>query len=437
MSEWKEYKLGELGAFFGGVTTIKREDYGFGTPFITYKNVYKNSKIDISMLELMNVKKNDVIKRNCVYGDIFFTASSETPDEVAMSSVLLENISNLTFNGFCKRFRLHNFDILKPEYARYLLRGEDFRNSAYEYANGDVRFNISQENLAKISIRIPTLPTQTDISEILSSLDDKIELNNKINQELENLAQTLFKRWFIDFEFPNENGEPYKSSGGEMVDSELGEIPKGWNLVKVQDLEHKLQTGTRPKGGVGGITQGVPSIGAESVKKLGYYDFSKVKFVSEEFAAKMKRGKVEGYELLIYKDGGKPGTFIPHFSMFGEGFPFDYFFINEHVFLLDFFNKEFNCFCYFYFDSEYVRPVFENNGGKAAIPGINQEDVRQLWVFNPELERVKLFGQFAHSSVSTILKNCKENIQLTNLRDTLLPKLISGELEVSQFLTNS
>jgi type I restriction enzyme S subunit len=249
---------------------------------------------------------------------------------------------------------------------------------------------------------------------------------------LENLAQTLFKRWFIDFEFPNENGEPYKSCGGEMVDSELGEIPRGWDIVKVQDLEHKLQTGTRPKGGVGGITKGVPSIGAESIKKLGYYDFSKVKFVTEEFAAKMKRGKVVGYELLIYKDGGKPGTFIPHFSMFGEGFPFDSFFINEHVFLLDFFNKSFNCFCYFYFDSEYVKPVFENNGGKAAIPGINQEDVKHLWVFNPDLELVKLFGQFAHSSVSTILKNSKENIQLTNLRDTLLPKLISGELEVSQ-----
>ena len=120
MSEWKEYKLGDLGTFFGGVTTIKREDYGFGTPFISYKNVYKNSKIDISLIELMNVKKSDILKRNCLFGDIFFTASSETPDEVAMSSVLLDSIDNLTFNGFCKRFRLHNFDILIPQYAPLL-----------------------------------------------------------------------------------------------------------------------------------------------------------------------------------------------------------------------------------------------------------------------------------------------------------------------------
>jgi type I restriction enzyme S subunit len=217
-----------------------------------------------------------------------------------------------------------------------------------------------------------------------------------------------------------------------MVDSELGEIPKGWEVVKVSSLEYNLQTGSRPKGGVGGITSGLPSVGAESVKGLGYYDFSKVKFISKEFADKMKRGKVHGYELLIYKDGGKPGTFIPHFTMFGEGFPFDDFYINEHVFLLDFLNREFNCFCYFYFDSQYVIPIFENNGGKAAIPGINQEDVKQLCVFSPKNTLVKRFGEVAKSSIQTILQNCKENIQLTTLRDTLLPKLISGELEVSQ-----
>ena len=260
----------------------------------------------------------------------------------------------------------------------------------------------------------------------------KIKLNKKINHELESLAKALFKQWFIDFDFPNTNGENYKYSGGEMINSELGEIPKGWEVAKVSSLDFKLQTGTRPKGGVGGITSGVPSIGAESIKGLGYYDFSKIKYVSNEFASKMKRGKVDGYELLIYKDGGKPGTFLPHFSMFGESFPFETFFINEHVFLLDFFDKAFNSFCYFYFDSEYVKPVFENNGGKAAIPGINQEDVKNLLIFKPDNEIVKVFGEFAKSSITTILKNCKENIQLSNLREELLPKLITGELEINE-----
>ena len=431
MSEWKELKIEDFCEVIGGGTPSTKEDsyYGGDISWITPRDLtnYKNRFIsrgerNISDLGLKNssakiLPKNSILLTSRAPIGYLAIAENEVCTNQGFKSLIV--------------------DAAKADYnfVYYLIKSNVERIKVL--GTGTTFAEISGSVVKGLKFTIPNLPTQTAIAEILSSLDDKIELNNKINQELETLAQTLFKKWFIDFEFPNENGEPYKSSGGEMVESELGEIPKGWEIVKVQDLEHKLQTGTRPKGGVGGITQGVPSIGAESIKKLGYYDFSKVKFVTEEFAAKMKRGKVEGYELLIYKDGGKPGTFIPHFSMFGEGFPFDSFFINEHVFLLDFFNKHFNSFCYFYFDSEYVKPVFENNGGKAAIPGINQEDVKNLWVFNPNLEAVKLFGEFAHSSVSTILKNCKENIQLTNLRDSLLPKLISGELEVSQTQTTA
>ena len=87
----------------------------------------------------------------------------------------------------------------------------------------------SREDFYQLPLSLPPLKTQKAIAEILSSLDDKIELNNRINQNLEELARTIFKRWFVDFEFPNENGEPYQSSGGEMVPSELGVIPEGWS----------------------------------------------------------------------------------------------------------------------------------------------------------------------------------------------------------------
>ena len=435
MIEWKEYKLGEICKVKGGkrlpkgnnLTTVPNTH-----PYIRVRDMGEKY-LPINNLEYVPNEVFPSIKNYIVdKGDLLLSIVGT----VGLVSLVNDELDKASLTENCVKI-IPQKDIVDNEFLYYFLKSNIGQEEIFRKIVGAVQPKLPIYNINDIGLNIPDLPTQTAIAEILSSLDDKIELNNKINQELENLAQTLFKQWFIDFEFPNENGEPYKSSGGEMVESELGEIPKGWEIVKVQDLEHKLQTGTRPKGGVGGITQGVPSIGAESIKKLGYYDFSKVKFVTEEFAAKMKRGKVEGYELLIYKDGGKPGTFIPHFSMFGEGFPFDSFFINEHVFLLDFFNKHFNSFCYFYFDSEYVKPVFENNGGKAAIPGINQEDVKNLWVFNPNLEAVKLFGEFAHSSVSTILKNCKENIQLTNLRDSLLPKLISGELEVSQTQTTA
>src|SRR5690606_8962210 len=215
MSELKKYKLGDLGFFFGGVTSIKKEDYGHGTPFLPYKNVYKNSKVNVNELELMNVRPLDLERRNAVYGDMFFTASSETPDEVAMSSVLLDEVENLTFNGFCKRFRLNDFNTLLPEYARYLFRDVSFRREVYQLATGDIRFNISQESLANIEIEIPDVITQKQLAEILTTLDDKIELLQQMNQTLENIAQTIFKEWCC-------------------VEEDI--IPEGWSWKKLIDI---------------------------------------------------------------------------------------------------------------------------------------------------------------------------------------------------------
>src|SRR5699024_7283018 len=104
-------------------------------------------------------------------------------------------------------------------------------NSGRQRAQRDV--------LEKTKISIPLLDEQKAIANTLSTLDEKIETNNQINEKLEEMAQSLFKHWFVDFEFPNENGEPYKSSGGELVESELGIIPDGWevcNLYSIADV---------------------------------------------------------------------------------------------------------------------------------------------------------------------------------------------------------
>ena len=241
-----------------------------------------------------------------------------------------------------------------------------------------------------------------------------------INNNLEQQAQTLFKSWFVDF-------EPFDES---FIDSPIEtKIPHSLQMVQIGSLPHILETGKRPKGGA--VATGVPSIGAENVKRLGEVNFASAKYIPVEFAQKMDKGKVHGYELLLYKDGGKPGTFIPHFSMFGEGFPYDDFFINEHVFKLDFGNKGFNEFCYFYLQTDYPYNWLANNGGKAAVPGINQQDVNSIWIYHPDNPLVKKYCKWVQPIFTTILKNCSQNVKLSQLRDALLPKLMSGELDVS------
>ncbi len=110
-----------------------------------------------------------------------------------------------------------------------------------------MQVNIAKREIIEgIELEVPEKEEQHRIVNILKSLDDKIELNNAINKNLEEMAQALFKRWFVDFEFPNENGEPYKSSGGEFEESELGLIPKGWRVGILDDLCEMIFSGGTP-----------------------------------------------------------------------------------------------------------------------------------------------------------------------------------------------
>lgn len=287
-------------------------------------------------------------------------------------------------------------------------------------AGGATRNALTKSMIENLELEVPDILSQKKIVSVLDDIQGKIRDNNEINKNLEQQAKTLFKSWFVDF-------EPFDES---FVDSPIGtKIPHSLQMVQIGSLSHILETGKRPKGGA--VATGVPSIGAENVKRLGEVNFASAKYIPVEFAQKMDKGKVHGYELMLYKDGGKPGTFIPHFSMFGEGFPYDDFYINEHVFKLDFGDKGFNEFCYFYLQTDYPYNWLANNGGKAAVPGINQQDVNSIWIYHPDNPIVKEYCKWVQPIFTTILRNCSQNVKLSQLRDALLPKLMSGELDVS------
>ena len=315
-----------------------------------------------------------------------------------------------------------NPEIVESSYLYYQLQSPHFKSYIHLMSTGSTIKHISLKTMRDYVFELPSLDDQRRIASILSSLDRKIELNNKINADLEEMAQAIFKNWFVDF-------EPFKD--GKFVDSELGMIPEGWKVSQIADIPHILETGKRPKGGA--VEKGIPSVGAEHVKGMCAYDYSKNKYINCEFAAKLKTGKINGYELMIYKDGGKPGYFIPNFSIFGEGYPFENCYLNEHVFKLDFDgNKGFNIFCYFFFKTEQIMSYFNAQGAKAAIPGINKKDVENIYIFSPDNESVIKFGEFAYPLFKQMLKNAIENRTLSTLRDTLLPRLMSGELEVPE-----
>lgn len=391
---------------------------------------FRKGKVEVENLNAKNyISTENMLPNKCGITEASSLPTVSLTQEYNSGDVLVSNIRpyfkkiwQAEYDGGCSN------DVLvfvpKPntdkDFLYYVLADDDFFTYSMATSKGTKMPRGDKTSIMQYEVPLIDLQVQKKIASVLKALDEKIKLNNEINNNLEQQAKTLFKSWFVDF-------EPFDES---FVDSPIGtKIPHSLQMVQIGSLSHILETGKRPKGGA--VATGVPSIGAENVKRLGEVNFASAKYIPVEFAQKMDKGKVHGYELMLYKDGGKPGTFIPHFSMFGEGFPYDDFYINEHVFKLDFGDKGFNEFCYFYLQTDYPYNWLANNGGKAAVPGINQQDVNSIWIYHPDNPIVKEYCKWVQPIFTTILRNCSQNVKLSQLRDALLPKLMSGELDVS------
>jgi len=316
-------------------------------------------------------------------------------------------------------------DLVLPKYLFYTLKTFDLASLNV----GSAVPSLTTEVLNEVLVSIPSLPTQTTIAEILSSLDDKIELNNKINQELENLAQTLFKQWFIDFEFPNENGEPYKSSGGEMVDSELGEFPKGWEVYRFKDIVSNYidNRGKTPPI----ANDGIPLVEVKHMVDIGIYPSLKTdKFLSKEVYDTFLRAHLLEDDILMSTVGtiGRLNI-VPDFQIFA---------IAQNVlgirFKKDLISQLF-MFCLMRtkgFNDEIKSRLIET-----VQSSIKRGDLEKIPVILPKRILVERFDNIIKDIFDRIKTSVLEIDELVNLRDTLLPKLISGELEVSQTQTTA
>ncbi len=174
---WEEVRLGEIGETFNGLTGKTKDDFGEGSPYVSYLNVFNNNSItETTKFDFVQIKEGENQTR-LKYGDLIFTTSSETPNEVGMSGVILFNPKqDLFLNSFCFGLRLANFEKIEPNFAAYLLRGKQFRKEMYKLAQGSTRFNLSKTGFRKINLIVPPVKKQTAIAKILQSADKEIEL---------------------------------------------------------------------------------------------------------------------------------------------------------------------------------------------------------------------------------------------------------------------
>jgi type I restriction enzyme S subunit len=328
---------------------------------------------------------------------------------------------------------------LDTRFLKYIIGSPAFTAHVLAVQTGTAVPHISGPQIKSFEFQLPPIDEQRTIAHILGTLDDKIELNRRMNETLEAIARAIFKSWFVDFAparakaggrdpgLPQRVADLFPAS---FEDSELGKIPKGWRIGRLGDLLSALETGGRPKGGVRDYTKGVPSVGAESIVGIGRFDYSKTKFVPPEFFQSMSKGHVTDCDVLLYKDGGRPGVYEPHVTIVGGRFPFAQFCINEHVYRVrtDPFLPQ--SYLYFWLTSDSAMDEMRTRGTGVAIPGLNSAAVRALAVLQPSPQVLDTFHNIGSRIVRGIFARCSESRTLAALRDALLPKLISGELRV-------
>ena len=266
--------------------------------------------------------------------------------------------------------------------------------------------------LDNLKISLPDVDTQQSIIDIVYAYDDLIDINRRRIQLLEESARLLFREWFVYFSFP----------GHEKVKIVDG-VPEGWGKINFMDIISTIESGGRPKGGA--IDEGIPSIGAENVNGIGNYNYSNEKYVPDGYYQKMKKGKVISEDVLLYKDGANIGRT----TIVGYGFPHNKCCVNEHVFILRTKNNIQN-WLYFFLSQDFIRQAVANLNSNSAQPGISQDKLYSLKIIFPEQKIVRLFNDVAENIVKQIFILSIQNQKLAQARDLLLPRLMSGAIEV-------
>ncbi len=382
MSEWKKVKLRELYNVHNGLSK-GRQFFGSGFPFLTFSNVFNNWFLPNELESLVQSSEKERQICSIKRGDVFITRTSETMNELGMSSVALKDYPNATYNGFTKRLRPITDEVL-PEYIGYYLRSPKFRGKFMAFSTMTTRASLANDDLLSMDVEIPDKSIQHHIATILSRYDSLIENYQKQIKLLEESAQRLYKEWFIDLRFPGHENT-------KIVDG----VPEGWVKNKLGDIS-PIKTGKKDAN-FGQVDGEFPffTCAQEPIKSPSYsFDTSAVILAGNgDFNVKMYRGKFEAYQRTYVLE---PNDVNMLYLLF--------FCVLENM------NK------------------LATGASGSTIKFLTKGMIESLDLYVPTIDTLCAFNKIIEP-----IQRQKENLStqirhLTEARDRLLPKLMSGEI---------
>lgn len=407
MSEWKKVKLGELYEVHNGLSK-GRQFFGSGYPFLTFSNVFNNWFLPEKLDSLVQSSEKEREACSIKKGDVFITRTSETMNELGMSSVALRDYPNATYNGFTKRLRPID-DSVVPEYIGYYLRSPKFRGKFMAFSSMTTRASLANGDLLNMEVELPEKSLQVSIASILHRYDSLIENYQKQIKLLEEAAQRLYKEWFVDLRFPGHDNN-------KIVDG----VPEGWENKKIADVCDTIGGGT------------------PSTKIASYYEGGTISWVTPTDITKSSSLCLLSTEKKITDDGLKhssakmlPKETILMTSRASVG----YFGIcdfevctNQGFISCVPFEKEFQMYLLHNLMNR-VEEIRIKAGGSTYLE-ISKNVFRNLDILWPTQMIVEAFQRKAHRLLERIRIIAKQVRLLTEARDRLLPKLMSGEISV-------
>ena len=385
--KWIVKRSSELYVSSSGLSKAS-DQFGYGFPFLSYKDVFNNYYAPEKLNTLVNSTEKDRQKCSVKRGDVFLTRTSETTDELGMSCVALKDYENATFNGFTKRLRPLTEEIF-PEYAAYFFRSSYFRAQCQSLASLITRASLNDGMIRRFKIRFPKeKKCQEKIGKILLTYDSLIENNTKRIRLLEKMAENLYKEWFVRFRFP----------GHENVKMVNG-LPNGWKKGALSDVcefkRGKNITSSEMKDGT------IPVISA-GITPSGFHSHA----------------NVYGISVTMSSSGANAGYIAVHYS---DIWAADCSYIEE---------ASTPCIYYVYELLNNIRSIINNFQRGAAQPHVYPKDINRIKMIIPSEDIRKKANEkigVIHRQIDNLQR---QNSLLARQRDLLLPRLMSGKLEV-------
>ena len=402
--KWEKVKLGELYTVHNGLSK-SREFFGSGFPFLSFSTVFNNYFIPEQLSDLVQSNEKEQSSYSILRGDVFVTRTSETADELGISCVALKDYPYATYNGFTKRMRPIDVERVSPKYIGYYMRWERFRAKFQAFSTMTTRASLRNEELLGLEISLPPIEIQEKIADILSAYDDLIENNQKQIKLLEEAAQRLYKAWFVDFRFPGHESTPI-----------INGIPKGWKKGAVNSVV-SLLSGYSFKSSE--FTEdGLYKLVTIKNVKDGEFDGEKVCFIKELPQKMPSHCILKDGDILLSLTGNVGRVCIVH----GK-----HYLLNQRVAK---FKTEFPAYAYFLFRSDDMVATLNNLANGVAQQNLSPIRTENLNIHIPSQGVLMSFERNVYPMLNRIVTLNKQITSLRESRDRLLPKLMSGELEV-------